>query len=153
MAAAALRIAHFFTCVAGAVFAGWLLCGLPNTLVATTPFDRGLDWTVVGWTTLAIVVFGTTSARGLSRVVRRKPLVENGVVAECWALAALVTLANLLAHFLVANVFLAIWSTYPDFDGNAAGPLMLALMAYAFALLTVECVLAGPHPGATGSMR
>jgi hypothetical protein len=153
MTAAALRIAHFFTCVVGAIFACWLLRGLPDSLVVTTPFDRGVDWTTLGWTTLGVVVFGATSLRGLSRVLRRKPLVENGIVAECWGLAVLVILADLLAHFLVANVFLAIWSTYPDFDGNAAGPLMLALMAYAFALLTVECVLVGPTPGAEGSMR
>ena len=153
MAAAALRIAHFFTCVAGAIFAGWLLRGLPDVLVATTPFDRGVDWKALGWTTLGVVVFGTTSLRGLSRVLRRKPLVETKVVAEYWTLAALIMLANLLAHFLVVNVFLAIWNAYPDFDGNAAGPLMLALMAYAFALLTVECVLVGPHPGAEVSTR
>jgi hypothetical protein len=36
---------------------------------------------------------------------------------------------------------------------GAAGPLMLALMSYAFALLTVECVLVDPQSGAKGSVR
>jgi hypothetical protein len=153
MAAAAFRINHFFTCVAGAAFAAWLLSALPDALTATTPFERGPDWKSLGWIALGVIAFGATSLRGLWRVARRKPLVENSSVSEHWTLAAVVMVANLLAHFLVANVFIAIWSTYPDFDGNAAGPLMLALMAYAFALLTVECVLVGPHPGTEGSLR
>lgn len=94
-------------------------------------------------TALALLVFGATSVRAFWRVLRRRPILSDTRIGEHQVLSTLVMLGNLFAHFLVFNVFYALWSVYPDFDGNAAGPLMLAAMLYAFALLVGEFVLVG----------
>ena len=99
-------------------------------------------------------MFGATSARALWRVVRGRRILNDVRIGEHPVLTSLITLGSLFAHLLVANVFLAIWRIYPDFDGNAAGPLVLAAMLYAIALLVGEFVLVGRDkdaPAPTGS--
>jgi hypothetical protein len=137
----AVRIVHFFTCAVAAIFAVNLLGTVPTLLGPNLPFRQGPDVESLAWTALALLVYGATAARAAWRVARRRALLDDTRIAEHPVLAANVTLGSLFAHFLVATVFHAVWSTYPDFDGNAAGPLALAGMLYAFALLTGEFVL------------
>jgi hypothetical protein len=94
-------------------------------------------------TALAVLVFGATSVRAFWRVFRRRPILSDTRIGEHPVLSAIVTLGSLFAHFLVFTVFYVLWSVYPDFDGNAAGPLMLSAMLYAIALLVGEFVLNG----------
>ena len=115
--------------------------GLPRQWIPHGPFHRGPDAGEIAITALALFVFGATALRALWRVLRRRAFLSDTRIGEHPVLSALVTLGSLFAHFLVLNVFYAIWSVYPEFDGNAAGPLMLAAMLYAVALLVGEFVL------------
>jgi hypothetical protein len=139
---AIVRITYFLTCLVGLFVAGWVLVDAPQA-VSGNPFRRGPDFVALGWTLALTLVFGATSLRALWRVARRRPLLANARLAEMPVLAMLITLASAFAHLLVTTIFLAIWGAYPDFDGNAAGPMMLALMLYAFSLLTAEAVIDG----------
>jgi hypothetical protein len=141
--ATVVRVTYFFVCLVAVVFTAYVARALPVMLDSDFPFDRGPDFGAAAWTALVVLVFGATSVRALWRVVRRRAIVSDAHIAERWIVATLITLASLFAHLLVALVFHALWSTYPDFDGNAAGPLALAGMLYAFSLLAGEAVLVG----------
>jgi hypothetical protein len=138
VAAVPVRIAHFFTCMAAFGIAAWTLSYLPSMLGTRVPFERGPDFVGITWITIVVLVFGVPSACAWWRVLRGRRIVSDTHIFQHPVLSTVITLSSLFAHFLVASVFFAVWSVYPDFDGNAAGPLFLALMLYAFALLSGE---------------
>jgi hypothetical protein len=137
------RITHLFTCGVALYFSIVTVGSLPRQLIAHGPFQRGPEPAELAITALALLVFGATSLRAFWRVLRRRPILSDARIGEHPVLSALVMLGSQVAHFLVVSVFYAIRSVYPEFDGNAAGPLMLAAMLYAIALLVGEFVLTG----------
>jgi hypothetical protein len=139
-----VRVTHLFTCLAALAFTGWVLAQVPHMFATNSPHERGPDFELLGWTAIIVLFFGAPALRALWRVARRRPLVDDAQIPRRPVFWTLATLASLLAHFIVANVAYAVWTSYPDFDGNAAGPLLLAALLYAFALVGGELVLLWP---------
>jgi hypothetical protein len=94
--------------------------------------------------TVTTLVFVVPSARALLRLVFHRELVPHLNLVQRPVIAALVLISSTLGTALIALVAWTLLSTLPESpDGNLAGPMVLAIMLYAFALLTGEIVLVG----------
>jgi hypothetical protein len=144
MFATTVRITYFFTCVAALAMTWNFLPGMWNTwFEARLPFLPPPGPGTLAWHVLWILVFGACPLRALWRLARRRPIVPDALVSERKGTAAFVGLTSLLGNLLLATVVYAVYSTFPYFDGNAAGPAMLGIMLYAVSLLCGELVLVG----------
>jgi hypothetical protein len=142
--ATAVRVTYLFTCVAALAMTWNFLPGMWNTWFGQRwAFGPQPGPETLAWHALWLLVFGLVPLRALWRLVCRRTLVPDALVAERPGTAAIVGLTSLLGNLLLALIVYAVYSIYPEFDGNAAGPAMLGVMFYAVSLLCGELVLVG----------
>ena len=134
-----VRTSYLLAIVLALLSGSWLLIELGRSL-----YSRGGAETEVVVFAATTLVFVVPSARALVRLMVRGELVPSLRLVERPVIAALVLFSSALGTALIALVAWALLSTLPESpDGNVAGPLLLAIMLYAFALLTGEILLVG----------
>ena len=138
-----VRTSYLFTTLLASVSGIWMLVQFSQPLLDPPPFAPSLDAKDLFAMTIALVLV-VPSLRAFIRLLRQGELVPDSHLAERPVIAALVWLASAAGTALYLLVAWILLSTLPESrDVNLAGPLMLATMLYAFALLTGELVLVG----------
>jgi hypothetical protein len=138
-----VRISYLFAALAALIFNGPPLLQFARSLLQPTILTRNSSYEII-MAACALLGLIAPASRALLRLLRHAELVPLSHLRERPVVATLVGVTSLCGNALALLVAWGVLSTLPESRGlNFAGPMMLAFMLFAFALLTGEMVLVG----------